>query len=114
MSDKGFRIEVPVNINGRAPKVAQQELPRKEELDYAPRIARLLALAHKWEGMVRRAETDYASIAQRYGLSRARVSQICSLVLLAAELQDAILFCRKSLQFTRCRQGARRVAHRDR
>ena len=39
-----------------------------------PRIARLLALAWKWERMVLRGDVkDYAEIASRHGLSRARV-----------------------------------------
>ena len=56
-----------------------------------PRVARLLALAHKWERMVRRGETDYAELARRHGLSSARVSQICLLTLLAPEIQQSVL-----------------------
>ena len=93
MSNEGFRIEIPVNIERkqRAPKVAQRESPRDEGRDDVPQIARLLALAHKWEGMVRRGEADYAEIARRHGLSSARVSQICRLTLLAPETQESVL-----------------------
>ena len=52
MSEKGFRVEIPVNFNRRAPKGPQQEPPLQNEFDDVPRIARLLALAHKWEGIV--------------------------------------------------------------
>ena len=73
----GFRIEIPVHIkrDRRARKVlAKGEAPRVAEP--VPRIARLLALAWKWEGMVRRGEVKgYAEIARRIGLSRARVAQ---------------------------------------
>ena len=41
--------------------------------------------------MVRRGETDYVELARQHGLSRARVSQICSLTLVAPEIQEAIL-----------------------
>ena len=93
MSGKGFRIEIPVHIkrDRRARKViAKGEAPKVEEP--VPRIARLLALAHKWEGMVRRGEIkDYAEIARLTGLTRGRVTQICSLTLLAPDIQEAIL-----------------------
>ncbi len=57
-----------------------------------PRLARLLALAHKWEGLVRRGEVQsYADIARRRGLTRARVTQICTLCRLAPDLQEALL-----------------------
>ena len=52
----------------------------------------LLALAHKWEGMVRRGEVkDYGEIARLHRLSRARVSQIAALALLPPSVQEALL-----------------------
>ena len=93
MNDKGFRIEVPLHLkrDRRARKVlAQGDAPKVQ--DPVPRAARLLALAWKWEGMVRRGEArNHTEIARQHGLSRARVSQICSLVLLAPALQDDLL-----------------------
>ena len=93
MSDKGFRLEIPVHIkrDRRARKVlAHGDMPKGD--DSVSRIARLLALAHKWEGMVRRGEVeDYVEIAERSRLTRGRVTQICNLVLLAPTLQEAIL-----------------------
>ena len=71
--------------------IAQGNAP--EVQDPVSRIARLLALAWKWEGMVRRAEVkDYAELARRYDLSRARVAQICNLSLLSTRMQDHLLF----------------------
>ena len=56
------------------------------------RVARLLALAHRIDRMVRDGEiADYAEAARRLGLTRARVTQITNLLLLAPEIQDAIL-----------------------
>jgi hypothetical protein len=92
VSEKGFRVEIPVHIkrDQRARKVlAEREAPKSG--DSVPRIARLLALAHKWEGMVRRGETDYAELARRHGLSSARVSQVCSLTLLAPEIEESVV-----------------------
>ncbi len=87
MSQRGLRVEFTM------PRPRQ----KRPETDTAPKdpvpcIARLLALAHKWEGMVRRDEVkDYAEIARLMGLSRARVTQICNLVLLSPDLQERLL-----------------------
>ena len=91
MSESGFRVEILVNIDRRSSKPTQQAPPDKES-DDVPRTVRLLALAHKWEGMVRRGEADYAELARRHGLSRARVSQICSLSLMQPRAQEALMF----------------------
>jgi len=57
-----------------------------------PRVTRMLALAHRIDSMVRRGEiADYADAARILGLTRARVTQITSLLLLAPEIQEAIL-----------------------
>ena len=57
-----------------------------------PRVARMLALAHKVDAMVQDGRLrDFADAARRLGLTRARVTQITSLLLLAPEIQEAIL-----------------------
>ena len=92
MSEKGFRIEIPVHIkrDRRARKVLETgDAPEVQAS--VPRIARLLALAHKWEGMVRRGDTNCGEIARLHGLSNARVTQVCSLVLLAPEIQALLI-----------------------
>jgi integrase len=58
-----------------------------------PRVARLLALAHRLEGLVRTGSVrDYAALARLGYVTRARVSQIVSLLNLAPDLQEAVLF----------------------
>lgn len=58
-----------------------------------PRIARLLALAHRFDALVRSgAVRDYAELARLGRVSRARISQIMSLLSLAPDLQEEILF----------------------
>ena len=65
---------------------------RAEPVGRVPRVARLLALAHRIDEMVRAGELDdLADAARRLGLSRARVSQITNLLLLAPEIQTEIL-----------------------
>ena len=57
------------------------------------RVARLLALAHRIEHLVRSAVVpDYATVARLGHVSRARLTQILNLTLLAPEIQEAILF----------------------
>ena len=57
-----------------------------------PRVARLLALAHRFEKLIRDGEVrDYADLARLGHVSRARLSQIMDLLLLAPDIQEAIL-----------------------
>lgn len=58
-----------------------------------PRIARLMALAIRFEGLLR-AETirDYAELARLGRVTRARMTQIMKLLDLAPDIQEQILF----------------------
>jgi hypothetical protein len=59
----------------------------------APRIARLLALAHRLEGLVRAREVSgYKELARLGQISEARLSQIILLSQLAPEIQECVLF----------------------
>jgi hypothetical protein len=67
--------------------------PAPEPQGRAPRIARLLALAHKLDAMVRSGEiTDYAHLARLGHISPARLTQIMVLLHLAPEIQERVLF----------------------
>jgi hypothetical protein len=58
-----------------------------------PRIARLLALAHKFEGLLRqRLVADYATLARLGQVSRAHITHIINLLNLAPDIQEALLF----------------------
>jgi hypothetical protein len=58
-----------------------------------PRIARLMALAIKFQDMVDRGEVDdYADLARLGYVTRARITQIMNLLNLAPDLQEQILF----------------------
>ena len=68
-----------------------------------PRIARLLALAWHVEGLIRSGRLSSYAVAARLGhVSRARMSQIISLLNLAPDLQEHLLFLRRP---TRGRQA---------
>jgi hypothetical protein len=58
-----------------------------------PRIARLMALAIRFEGLLRE-ETirDYAELARLGRVTRARMTQIMKLLHLAPDIQEQILF----------------------
>ena len=58
-----------------------------------PRVARLLALAHRLEELLHGGViADYAALARLGHVTRARVSQIMGLLNLAPDLQEALLF----------------------
>ena len=58
-----------------------------------PRVTRLLALAHHLQGLIDQGIVhDYADIARLTGLSRARLTQIMNLGLLAPQIQEEIIF----------------------
>jgi hypothetical protein len=58
-----------------------------------PRVARLMALALRFEGLIRQgAVKDYAELARLGHVTRARVSQVMNLLNLAPDIQEALLF----------------------
>src|SRR5262249_14770877 len=58
-----------------------------------PRLARLMALAIRFEDLLRSGEVhDYAELARLGHVSRARITQIMNLRLLAPDIQEQILF----------------------
>ncbi|MCX7806512.1 MAG: hypothetical protein N3A38_15200 [Planctomycetota bacterium] len=76
-----------VLAEGRAPEGKPLPLGR------VPRVSRLMALAIRLEKLVRSGEVaDYADIARLGHVTRARVTQIMSLLNLAPDIQEEILF----------------------
>ena len=58
-----------------------------------PRVARLLALAHKLDQLIHQGHIpNYACLARVGHVSRARITQIMGLLQLAPDLQEQILF----------------------
>jgi len=80
--------------NPRRGNVQAKERP----LGRVPRVARLLALAHRIDGMIRAGELkDWAEAARLVRVTRARMTQIANLILLAPEIQEAVLRLRSAL-----------------
>lgn len=62
-------------------------------LERVPRISRYMALAIHFEGLIKQGiVTDYADLARLGHVTRARVTQIMNLRLLAPEIQEELLF----------------------
>ena len=81
------RSSYTVDFNAKSPRRATQA-----DTGRVPRVARMLALAHKIDGMVRNGEFRcLADAARAVGVTRARMTQITNLLLLAPEIQEAIL-----------------------
>ncbi len=73
------------------PGAAPQAAP--VELGWVPRVSRWLALAIRFEGLLRAGEvTSYRELARLGHVSAARVSQVMNLLYLAPDIQEAILF----------------------
>lgn len=73
-----------------------------------PRVTRLMALALRFEQLVREGEVrDLADIARLGHVTRARVTQIMNLLHLAPDIQEAILF------LPRVEQGRDPITERD-
>ena len=108
----GCEDEIPLNFSrrqdvGRPKKMAAPVPPR------IPRIARLMPLAIKFQDMVDSGEVnDYAEIARLGYVTRARLTQIMNLLLLAPDIQDAWLNANEEsgIQKHRLRSAAQHVS----
>jgi len=92
-----FTIEQPVQFqrlrHGSKQLQPAPEAPALAVQDRVPRLTRLMALAIRLERLVRSgAVRDYAELARVGHVTRARISQIQNLVLLAPDIQEEILF----------------------
>jgi len=95
LAEKSYtRRKVHFRRASRGRKVIRQgSKPKREPLGSVPRISRLMALAIRMEKLVRDDQVaDYADLARLAHVSRARITQIMNLTLLAPDIQEAILF----------------------
>ncbi len=94
MNPLSIECEVHFNKHGRGRKELEAgAAPPSPTPGRVPRAARLLALAHRLERLVRTGVVrDYAELARLGRVTRARISQVMALLLLAPDLQEQILF----------------------
>src|SRR5262249_8816163 len=86
------QLHVQRKRKGRV-ELAEGPAPESLPAGRVPRISRLLALAHRFERLLAEGTvSDYADLARRGGVTRARLSQIMNLTVLAPDIQEAILF----------------------
>jgi hypothetical protein len=86
-----FEYKLPIRRVRRLPAFPLER--PQEPVGRPPRIARLVALAHKLEEMVQSGTvTDYGELARWAQVSPARIGQIVILAHLAPQIQEYILF----------------------
>jgi hypothetical protein len=95
MTTKALIIECEVHFGrqarGRKKLYAGPE-PPAIVAGRVPRVARLLALAHRFENLINTGQVKgYADIARLGHVTRARICQIMNLLLLAPAVQEEIL-----------------------
>lgn len=75
-------------VKGKAPADPEELAPGR-----VPRLSRLMALAIHFEGLLANGEvTDMADLARLGHVSRARITQVMNLRLLAPDIQEDLLF----------------------
>lgn len=95
--------------NGRKRKEGPNDKTRDIEPGNISRVSRLMALAIRFDGLVRRGEVrDYADLARlgylsasrmrQAGVTRARITQIMNLLNLAPDIQEEILFLPRTVK----------------
>ena len=100
MSGVTTRTKVDFHSVRQGRKVLAAAKARKPESPpRVPRVARLLALAIRFENLVQRGEVaDYAELARLGRVTKARMSQIMSLLQLAPDIQEEILFLPETIR----------------
>lgn len=97
MSTVVFKFKTQTEKRGR---IRLQPGEKKEvPVGSTPRITKLMALAIKFDSLVREGVVkDYSELARLGHVTRARMSQIMSLLNLAPDIQEAILFFPKTVK----------------
>jgi hypothetical protein len=80
--------------HGRKVLQAGEESPQPTiEPGRVPRVSRLLALAHRFDALIKAGEVaGYSELAKLGHVTPARVSQVMSLLNLAPDIQEDVLF----------------------
>jgi len=100
LNENDMTVVCPVSFrrieSGRKRLSAGAEVPLPESASI-PRVAKLMALAIRFEKLVTEGlVNNYADLARLGGVSFARVSQIMNLLNLAPEIQEELLFLKKT------------------
>jgi len=94
--EEGEKVCIPVakpSLTEQVPPPRVEPAPGVAPTGRLPRITRLLALAVRFEDLLRNGTArDYAELARLGGVSRSRITQIMNLRRLAPALQERILW----------------------
>lgn len=101
---------------GHSKRFAESPPVAPEPVRRPARVAIMLALAHRIQQAIDRGVVqDRAEVARKLGLTRARVTQLLDLTLLAVDIQEQILFaesidgvetiCERALRFAHLARG---------
>ena len=96
-----FTIECRIEFKhrGRGSRKRSPSDGGATEAGRVPRVSRLMALAMRFDELIRSGQvTDYAELARLGHVSRARLSQIASLLGLSPDIQEEILFLPRTLK----------------
>ena len=86
------RVHFRCGRNGRK-QLRTGKTPAADQPGRVPRVSRLMALAIRFDGLVRDGVvTDQADLARLGHVTRARVTQIMNLLSLAPDIQEKLLF----------------------
>lgn len=88
-----FKVSFRAGRRGRKQVVTgERGVPETPPAARLPRVVRLVALAIRFDQLIRDGEVeDYAEIARLGQVTRARVTQIMNLLHLAPDIQEAVL-----------------------
>ncbi len=108
-------VQIELDVHFRAGRrgrkrvvVGEEPVPVEIPLGSIPRITRLMAMAIRFEQLIRDGQvSDYAEIARFGHVTRARVTQIMNLLHLAPDIQDEIL------HLPRVEKGRDPISERD-
>lgn len=93
MTSGNHTLEIEITIAPTKNQRRRAGGPKLPDPPRIPRIARLMALAMKFQQMVDRGEVrDYADLARLGYVSRARITQIMNLLSFAPDIQKDLLF----------------------
>jgi hypothetical protein len=98
-----WTVEVPVHFQ-RCGRGSRKEMRSGVEAapvppGRVPRVARLMSLALRFEELVRTGQVaSYSTLAALGQVTRARISQIVSLIHLAPDIQEALLFLPRTVR----------------
>ena len=92
------RIHFANEHKGRK-RIEQGPAPAQVPQGRIPRVSKLLALAHRFDGLIRDGTVkDYAELARLGHVTRARITQIMNLLMLAPDVQEEVLFLPRTVR----------------